>query len=79
MVRLVLWRPMGALIVPMGTRRRAPDKGKITAFEFSLAAMIGELLGERAMGLIGLRHDEKAARVLVKAMHDAGTRHATDA
>ena len=31
------------------------------------------------MGLVGLGDDEKAARVLVEAMHDARARHAADA
>jgi len=31
------------------------------------------------MSLVGLGDDEKAARVLVQAMHDAWTRHAADA
>src|SRR6478672_13872738 len=61
------------------TRRRAPHKGKIAALKRTLTAMIGELLGERAMGLIGLGNYQEAARVLVEAMHDAGTRHAADA
>jgi hypothetical protein len=41
--------------------------------------MIGELLGEGTMGLVGLGHDQEAARVLVEAMHDAWPRHSADA
>ena len=51
----------------------------VGGFAFVLAAMIGELLRQRAMGLVGLGDDEEAARVLVEAMHDAGARHAADA
>ncbi len=60
-------------------RRRAPHEREIAALELALAAMIGELLRQRAMGLVGLGDDEKAARVLVEAMHDAWARHAADA
>src|SRR6185369_12004876 len=63
----------------MRTRRGAPDKREIAALERPLAAMISELLGEGAMGLVGLGNDEKAARVLVEAMHDARARHAANA
>ena len=52
-------------------RRRAPHQREIAALELALAAMIGELLGERAMRPVGLGDDEQAARVLVEAMHDA--------
>ena len=41
--------------------------------------MVGELLGKRAMGFVGLGHDQQAARVLVEAMDDAGPGHAADA
>ena len=60
-------------------RRRAPHEREIAALELALAAMIGELLRQRAMGLVGLGDDEEAARVLVEAMHDARARHAADA
>src|SRR5262249_36760737 len=60
-------------------RRRAPDKGEITALERAFATMVGELSGENAMGLVGLGHNEETARVLVEAMHNAWPRHAADA
>ena len=63
----------------MRPRRRAPDEREIAALELAGAAMVGELLGERAMRLVGLGDDQQPARVLVEAMHDAGPRHAADA
>ena len=65
--------------VAVRPRRRAPDKREIAALELSLPAVVGELLRQRAMGLVGLGHDEEAARVLVEAMHDARPSHAANA
>ncbi len=59
--------------------RRAPDEREIDALEPAAPAMVRELLGERAVRLVGLGHDQQPARVLVEAVHDAGPRHAADA
>src|SRR5581483_6237533 len=60
-------------------RRRAPDEREIAALERPGAAVVGELLGERAMGLVGLGDHHEPARVLVEAMDDAGPDHSADA
>src|SRR5919106_511596 len=59
--------------------RRAPDKREIAALHLAGAAMVGELLGERAMRPVSLGHDHEPARVLVETMHDAWPRHPPDA
>ena len=59
--------------------RGAPYEREIAALELAGPAMVGELLGERAMGPVGLGHHHQPARVLVEAMHDARPRHAADA
>src|SRR6185437_4302403 len=64
---------------PSRSRRGAPDKREIAALERAGATMVGELLGESAMRLIGLGDDHQPARILVEAMHDAGPRHPADA
>ena len=55
--------------------RRAPDHGVIGALD----GVVGELLGEAAHRALGLGGDQKAARVLVEAVDDAGPRLAADA
>ena len=63
----------------MRAGRGAPDEGEIAALEFARAAMIGELLGERPVAVVGLGHDHEPARVLVEAMDDARARDPADA
>ena len=66
-------------MVPCGRDGAPHTKREIAALELAGAPMIGELLGERAMRLIGLGDDQQSAGILVEPMHDAGPRHAADA
>src|SRR5262245_55373491 len=50
---------------------RAPDEGEIAAPERTFA-FFGELVGQRAVCLVGLRHDHEAGGVLVETMDNSG-------
>ena len=59
--------------------RHAPDKGHVAALHRPGAAMVGELRGQRLVGLVVFRHHHQPGRVLVQPVHDAGPPHAADA
>ena len=66
-------------MVPCGRDGAPHTSGEVAALELAGPAMVGELLGERAMRLVGLGHDQQPAGVLVETVHDARPRHAADA
>ncbi len=63
----------------MRAGRDTPYQREIAALELARSAMVGELVGKRAMRLIGLGHDKQSARIFVEAMHDPGARDPANA
>ena len=59
--------------------RAAPDDRLVGAFQRRGAAVVGELLGQMAMGDIVLSDDHDAGGVLVQPVDDAGSAYAADA
>src|ERR1700730_8002723 len=55
-----------------GALRPSPDESKVAAAQRPGTAVVGELPAQRAVGAVGLGHDQETARVLVEAVHDAG-------
>ena len=59
--------------------RTPPDEGLVIPFERTLPPVIGKLLGQAPMRLVGLGDHHEARGVLVEAMHDAWALHPANA
>jgi hypothetical protein len=59
--------------------RCAPDQCLVAALERTLPAMVGELLGQAAVGEVALGADDQSRRVLVEAVDNARPGDAADA
>ena len=59
--------------------RRAPNERHIGTLQYAIAAVVGELLGQRSVRQIVLGNNHYAACILVEPVHDARPLYASDA